>query len=452
MLQGLDGRMARSTALLALTSLVLSGLISSVGGIRCYEGNVTYCGVNADGGGRGSPNSNYYVSGMNWACTDQLSDLDPTTIAPNCWDQASCEALRTAPFDSKFDVSHKMPYGYVADVKWLVKQGASATPAGSEASFLASGGSQLAPLVDGKGNCPANHPACGLQTYLRRGSDDSCIGCYRRYRYSPDIAASYWNVLQVHKMCLRKGDAPCINSSCACTDTAPWYRSRDSNNQPGGECSHWAKAACRRLVYKCMHQPSDYVVTTFQDYDIKFCSIGTDDERCKGCVACTEPSCLSPVIPVKQLLRTDIPMAAILSNASLYTCDRNVCGEGPRTCWNKTCVDGASRLSPFHTNTHTHNITAHAPETQTKRYTPLRDESEMCMLPRFAPPPRLSCGRRGLPAYLRPDRLHPQRAGSGSRLLLRQHRLRGKVHATHRADRMLRQRSDSPTHIAPLAL
>lgn len=50
----------------------------------CEQGQVTYCGINADGGAIARPGSKRYAEGMNWACQDQLSNLDPTYIAPNC--------------------------------------------------------------------------------------------------------------------------------------------------------------------------------------------------------------------------------------------------------------------------------------------------------------------------------------------------------------------------------
>ena len=46
---------------------------------------VTYCGINADGAAIARPGSKMYSDGMNWACKDQLSNLDPTYIAPNCY-------------------------------------------------------------------------------------------------------------------------------------------------------------------------------------------------------------------------------------------------------------------------------------------------------------------------------------------------------------------------------
>jgi len=51
--------------------------------VRC-QGQVTYCGINADGAAIARPGSKRHAEGMNWACTDQLSNLDPTYIAPNC--------------------------------------------------------------------------------------------------------------------------------------------------------------------------------------------------------------------------------------------------------------------------------------------------------------------------------------------------------------------------------
>ena len=76
--------------------MVSTGEVVAEGeGVKCFEGEVTYCGINADGGAIPAKGKKYYAEGMNWACSDQLSNLDPTNIAPNCWDQASCEALQT---------------------------------------------------------------------------------------------------------------------------------------------------------------------------------------------------------------------------------------------------------------------------------------------------------------------------------------------------------------------
>jgi hypothetical protein len=139
--------------------------------------------------------------------------------------------------------------------------------------------------------------------------------------------------------CIRAGDPPCTNQTCYCTTKAPFYSPQDS--AAGGEvCSPWAKAACRRKVFKCLHKHSDYVVTSYQDYDIQFCSLGTGTPECEGCVACTDRACLSPVIHYSQLLREDLPLSQILASNASYNCSRDRCGEGPRTCWNKGCVHG----------------------------------------------------------------------------------------------------------------
>ena len=58
----------------------------------CDQGQVTYCGINADGGAISRPGSKKYAGGMNWACQDQLSNLDPTYIAPNCHGDAVVKA------------------------------------------------------------------------------------------------------------------------------------------------------------------------------------------------------------------------------------------------------------------------------------------------------------------------------------------------------------------------
>eukprot|EP00282_Hemiselmis_andersenii_P029824 CAMPEP_0169451566 /NCGR_PEP_ID=MMETSP1042-20121227/13766_1 /TAXON_ID=464988 /ORGANISM="Hemiselmis andersenii, Strain CCMP1180" /LENGTH=393 /DNA_ID=CAMNT_0009563487 /DNA_START=55 /DNA_END=1232 /DNA_ORIENTATION=+ len=310
--------------------------------IRCFEGNVTYCGINADGGALAAGGSNYYVQGTNWACQDQQSDLDPTTIAPNCWDQETCEALQTGPYDNSFDVYHDMPYAYVSDVGWVVDEAVKAGQAPTPEGFVQQAGALLPNQLGPSGKCPAGHPACGLQTYLREGVDEDCVSCYRRYRYSADLGAIYWKIFQIHKKCLKASDPPCQNQTCYCTTDAPYYYPQDNPNTGEEYCSSWAKAACRRKVYKCLHKHSDYVVTSYQDYDIMFCSLGTDQPECDGCVACTDRACQSPVIHVSQLLRTDVPLATVLASNASYNCSRSTCGEGPRTCWNKTCVEGDS--------------------------------------------------------------------------------------------------------------
>ncbi len=83
-----------------------------------------------------------------------------------------------------------------------------------------------------------------------------------------------------------------------------------------------------------MHFAADYLTRTFQDYDIKFCSIGSDNETCSGCVACTDTLCKHPVIHVSKLLAG----TPDYSNPATYNCSDAECGEAPRTCWNKTCA------------------------------------------------------------------------------------------------------------------
>jgi len=58
---------------------------------------VTYCGINADGAAIARPGSKMFSDGMNWACTDQLSNLDPTHIAPNCYGDPKHSRLFTSP-------------------------------------------------------------------------------------------------------------------------------------------------------------------------------------------------------------------------------------------------------------------------------------------------------------------------------------------------------------------
>jgi len=287
-------------------TLILVFCIPYVCSLKCFEGGVTYCGINADGGALPERGGKYYVQGMNWACQDQQSNMDPTFIAPNCWDQESCEALQTDEYDDPFAIAHEPPYNYVADVNFLDRM--SDVP---EASAK---------------KCTADQPACGLQTSIRRHEGD-CEQCYTRFRYSADMGAIYWNIWQIQKACVTPGET-CTPYQCNCTREDPYYE--------GEHCSVWAKAACRRKAYKCEHFPADYVVTTFQDYDIKFCSLGSDDVRCAGCVACTHRACQMPVIHYSQLLPAPDP--DVLANLANYNCSMEHCGEAPRTCWNNTCA------------------------------------------------------------------------------------------------------------------
>jgi len=338
-------------------------------GIKCFEGKVTYCGINADGGALPSKGGMYYVQGMNWACQDQQSNMDPTFIAPNCSDQESCEALQTDLYDDPFAIAHEPPYNYVADIAWISEQeqalASSGRRSGTEDGELEPGsasagasvddGSELerrerragevttttsaatttpSPSPSGKSSgrkCPANQPACGLQTTIRR-HEGECEECYTRFRYSADMGAIYWNIWQIEKKCVEEAGT-CVNSTCNCTREAPYYE---------GSCSVWAQSACRRKAYKCLHFPADYVVTTFQDYDIKFCSLGPDDPECSGCVACTDKNCIKPVIHVSKLVglkRMDEPTRlALFQNDSNYNCTPGRCDEAPRTCWNEECA------------------------------------------------------------------------------------------------------------------
>jgi hypothetical protein len=245
-------------------------------------------------------------------------------------DKASCEDLQTVDIDDPFEIEHASPYTYVSDVAYL-----------SKARSLNETATKT---------CPPDHPACGLQTTLREAKDEdgnmkACTQCYTRFRYTADIGAIYWRVFQIEKRCIPEGQTercPDLNETgCWCTAKAPFYQGgkRDPKTQlPTTDepkyCSPWAKAACRRKVYKCMHFPADYVMTTFQDYDIKFCSIGSDNEICSGCVACTDERCQQPVIHVSKLLKG----TPDYSDPATYNCSLDECGEAPRTCWNKTCA------------------------------------------------------------------------------------------------------------------
>ena len=325
------GEMRRHAS--ALLAVMVAGMMVSTGegvaegGVRCFEGEVTYCGINADGGAIPAKGKKYYAEGMNWACSDQLSNLDPTNIAPNCWDQASCEALQTSDIDSPFEIEHSSPYNYIADEGILAKKRDSSS----------------------NKTCPADHPACGLQTTLREAKEKCKGGCKTRFRYTADIGAIYWSVFHVKKECLAGGEE-CKEAGCWCTTEKPYYIGAEFNDPDNGlpdlknknssYCSPWARAACRREAYKCMHYVADYVVTAFQDYDIRFCSLGSDEKNCSGCVACTDVSCLKPVVHVSKLL-SEPP--ANLSLDATYNCSLELCGGtdggGARTCWNKTCYD-----------------------------------------------------------------------------------------------------------------
>ena len=79
---GGKSRRMRRGPLLSVCLLALG--LGAADAIKCFEGDVTYCGINADGGAVAPPGSKRFVEGMNWACEDKLSNLDPTYIAPNC--------------------------------------------------------------------------------------------------------------------------------------------------------------------------------------------------------------------------------------------------------------------------------------------------------------------------------------------------------------------------------
>jgi len=158
------------------------------------------------------------------------------------------------------------------------------------------------------------------------GQHRDCEQCYTRFRYSADIGAIYWNVWQIQKKCVEPG-TPCNNTACYCTVDAPYYQGElhipDGNGgytiQNGSQyCSVWAKSACRRKVFKCVFHLADYVVTTFQDYEIKFCSIGPDTPECSGCVACKHDDCLYPVIHASKAI--DPKTGSFASSALVFPC------------------------------------------------------------------------------------------------------------------------------------
>lgn len=86
----------RAQTLRGVIVLCALAVLQSVDGVKCFEGKVTYCGISNDGGAIAPPGLGMFVEGPGWACADDNSGLTPTTIAPNCWDQASCEALQVA--------------------------------------------------------------------------------------------------------------------------------------------------------------------------------------------------------------------------------------------------------------------------------------------------------------------------------------------------------------------
>lgn len=148
--------------------------------------------------------------------------------------------------DDPFDISHESPYTYVSDVAYL-----------SKARSVDNVATQT---------CPPEHPACGLQTTLREAKGKECKECYTRFRYTPDIGAIYWRVFQIKKLCIPEAQpqtCPALhNTGCWCTTTSPFYQGgrRDPEtdkpesptvNEPQ-YCSPWAKAVCRRKVYKCV--------------------------------------------------------------------------------------------------------------------------------------------------------------------------------------------------------
>jgi hypothetical protein len=99
-------------------------------------------------------------------------------------------------------------------------------------------------------------------------------------RYSLDLGAFYFNILQISKSCVPPGET-CANTTCMCTQTSPYF---------SGTCSHWARGACRRKMYLCYYPPTDFIWRNYSDYDILFCSIGTDDPSCNGTLP-SPPSC-----------------------------------------------------------------------------------------------------------------------------------------------------------------
>ncbi len=283
-----------------IVGVLLIGLVCPLAAIKCFEGEVTYCGINADTAlNRGWPGK-HYSDEPNWACKDRLSNLDPTNIAPRCFDEDSCQNLQTNDIDDPFVMAHSSPYNYVTDVEYI----------------------SAARSKDGKATekCSIDDPACGLQTTLRESTSTTCENCYTRFRYTLDLGAIYFNVVQIQKKCIEPGQQCLNNSACWCTTSGVHQQDEslghqkyyigaqmDDNKQPivGTEnddfCSPWAKAACRRKAYKCLFPPADYISTTYIDYDIKFCTIGSDDPACSGCVACTHKQCQQPVIHYSKL-------------------------------------------------------------------------------------------------------------------------------------------------------
>ena len=112
--------------------------------------------------------------------------MDPTTIAPNCWDADTCNALATSSFDDNFDIFHTTPYTYVADAAYGISNNNNnnltispeASPSLAEFvdAYLSDDNSSDGPA------CPANYPACGLQTTIIQG-DNSCDQCKTNFRW-----------------------------------------------------------------------------------------------------------------------------------------------------------------------------------------------------------------------------------------------------------------------------
>ena len=122
------------------------------------------------------------IQGNNWACSQDASNMDPTTIAPNCWDSDSCNALSTSNFDNNFALFHTTPYTYVADAGFALS--------GNGINMSSPGSESLSEFIDayvdtnGTATCKESFPACGLQTTIQQGNDPTCAQCQTYFRYA----------------------------------------------------------------------------------------------------------------------------------------------------------------------------------------------------------------------------------------------------------------------------
>jgi hypothetical protein len=104
--------------------------------------------------------------------------MDPTTIAPNCWDADTCNPLSTSSFDDNYAIFHTTPYSYVGDAGYSYANNninISSPSSPSQAEFIS------AYIKNENLTCPASYPACGLQTTMMAG-DTECDQCETVFR------------------------------------------------------------------------------------------------------------------------------------------------------------------------------------------------------------------------------------------------------------------------------